>query len=372
MIPVFDESLLDDGDRLVAEDPQGLLRAAAAAGAQVRATAESADELARDGSFELRPRALILVGRPGPGAAATEVLAALLADSAQLPVVRCEVVPAWAGALDVVFVHSEDPGDVALAESVHAAGRRGAGMLVVAEQEGPLAAAAAGYSVLVSPRVPVPPGFGFPRVFAAGLWLANALGMLPTDLAGLAEALDVEAAGSHPAKEPFVNPAKSLALRLADRTPLVWGLDPVATAVARCAALSLATHAGVVSDAEGYDEALGRPALQRVALRATQGADIFGDPDEAGAGRAPVRLVLLGAVAGREADARREVAEDRFSGADIQAMPEELADVGTGPAVCAAVLALRFEMAALYLGLAADAFGRRGSSRTDAFASAAR
>lgn len=380
MIPVFDEGILDDRERIAAADTQGLLRASAAAGAQVRATADAADELAGEPWPGFRPRAMVLAGRPGPGAAATDVLVALLADSVRIPVVCSEVVPAWAGALDVVFVHSEDPGDVAMAESVHAAGRRGASMLITAPDEGPLAAAAAGYGVLLAPRVPVPPGFGFPRVLAAGLWLLDALGMRTADLAGLAAALDVEAAGSQPAKESFVNPAKSVALRLADRTPLLWGLDPVATAATRCAALSFAAYAGVVCDAESYDAALGMPALRLLAQRATQGAGIFedpygdqeGDPDGWCAGGTPVRLVLLGALPGREVDARRAAAEDRFAGVDVQAMHEELVDSGADAAVCAAVLGLRFELAALYSGFASDAFGRDGSPRSDVFASAGR
>ncbi|MGH3436873.1 MAG: hypothetical protein ACRDRN_10455, partial [Sciscionella sp.] len=250
-----DETLLDDPSRLLAADRAGLLRAAAAAGAQVRATAEAAAEIGVGEFAGVRPRALILLGRPGIGPSMVALLAALLPRSCPVPVVRADVVPSWVGPLDVVFVHCDDPGDVPLAESLVLAGRRGAQVLLTGPQDGPVAAAAAGSALLLPPRVPTPPRFGFARALAAGLVLARALGLLDTDTDQLADALDAEAERCHPDQESFLNPAKALALRLLERTPLLWGVDPAASAVAGYAAHALSTHAGVVCDAAPFPQA---------------------------------------------------------------------------------------------------------------------
>lgn len=367
---MFDDTMLDDTGRLAADGSAELLRAAASSGAQIRATVEAAGETAGERFDGARPRALALVARPGVGAAAMDLLAEVLGQQAGIPVVRARTAPTWAGPLDVVFAYGDDPGDVPLAESLHAAGRRGAGVLVSADDEGPLAAAVAGYGALVPPRVPVPEGFGFPRALAAGLWLAGALGWRTTGMDTLAEALDVEAASAHPGKESFVNPAKSLAMRFADRTPLLWGLDPLAVAVARYARRCLAAHAGVVADAASYEEALARPSLRWAVTRATDEADIFSDPHEHAAEAGLVRLVLLDVLAGHETELRREAAVARFGGADVLAPSGELGEPGLDPVICAAVAALRCEMAALYLGAASGAGGRGGARRPDAVASA--
>ena len=67
---------------------------------------------------------------------------------------------------------------------------------------------------------------------------------------------------------------------VADRTPLLWGLDQAATAVAWHAAFVLASHAGVVSDVAGYQQAIGRAALHRAAVQSSSGSDLFADPDD--------------------------------------------------------------------------------------------
>ena len=118
--------------------------------------------------------------------------------------------------------------------------RRGAEVVLSAPHDGPVAAAGAGRVRLIEPRVPVPPGLDFPRALAVGLVLVSALELLPTPLDpgldALADLLDAEAERNQPGHEPFMNPAKSLALRLDGHTPLLWGTDAVAAAVAGHAA----------------------------------------------------------------------------------------------------------------------------------------
>jgi hypothetical protein len=354
-VTVLDDSLLDDPARLTDQDTAGLLRAGASAGAQVRSTAEAASDAGLADLLDVRPRALVLVTRPGVGPEVARLLAALLGASCPVPVVVVDAVPSWVGALDVVLAHTEDPGDDVLAESVDRASRRGARVVLTAPEDGPVAAAAAGQAALLPPRVPVPPGFSFTRALTAGLLVVNALGLLRTDTGVLADELDVEAERNHPVHETFVNPAKSIALRLAERTPLLWGLDPVATAVAGRAATALAGFAGVVCDVTSYAQAMTRPGLLRAVLRqASSGADIFADPDDQPEGTAPLRVQLLAVRQGPEAQAAKRAAEDALPGADLMEPADETSG---GDAVCAAMLALRFELAALYLGLAAGTLG---------------
>jgi hypothetical protein len=354
---VFDDDLLDDPGRLEATDTGGLLRAAATAGAQVRSTAAAAEEAGLRRLAGERPRALVLLTRAGAAPAAAPLLLALLGPSCPVPVVTTRSVPMWVGALDIVLANTTDPGDPELAEGIDRAVRRGAQVVLTAPAEGPVAAAAAGRSVLLIPRIEVPPGLALPRTFTAGLLLLDTLGLLAIDPEELAGELDREAERDHVAHESFVNPAKSLALRLSERTPLLWGTDPVATAVAGHSAGALAAHAGVVAHAAGFHEAAALPALCQEAARAGGEADVFHDPfsdQTPRSGMPAVRPVLLGALPDPHAEPERLAALDALPCADVVTADEELMvrQGEPGAAACAAaVLALRFDFAALYLGL---------------------
>jgi hypothetical protein len=359
--PIPDDTLLDDPGRLIEVDSDGLLRAGAMAGAQVRATIAAATESNLARLEGVRPRALVLVTRPGLGPAAWRILAALLQPSCPVPLVLTDDVPSWIGPLDVVLGHTDDPGDSVLAESVDRAARFGASVVITAPEDGPVAAAAAGKAVLITPRVHVPPGFGFARVLSAGLLAVRALGFLDTDVDALADELDREAERDHMQHETFVNPAKSLALRLAERSPLLWGLDDVATAVAGHAVQVLATHTDLVCDVAGYPQAMSGTALHRAAVQASSGQDIFADPDDLDPGQvSPLRVFLL-AVRTAPGDPVRRQAAETLPGAEVIALMEE---ISADAAACAAVLALRFELAALYLGLASGTTGGSGRYAT--------
>jgi len=354
---VLDDSLLDDPARLAEADSHGLLRATAMAGAQVRATAELAAERGLADRLDVgRPRALVLVVRPGVGRAVSRLLAGLLAPSCPVPVVVCDAVPPWIGALDVVFAHSDDPADRELAAGIERASRYGASVVLSAPPDGPVAASIAGKGILLPPRLPVPPELTFARGLAAGLLTANALGLLVADVHSLADQLDAEAERGHLGRDSFANPAKALALRLAERTPLLWGLDPLAVAVAEHAAYAFGALAGTVCDVADYRQAVARPALLRAAVAGTGEQDIFADPDT-DAGAPKPRVVLLAVHTGPTVDAARFEASHTLPGAGVIALADEIA--GDDP-VRAGVLALRFELAAVYLGLAAGSMGGAG------------
>jgi hypothetical protein len=349
-----DDTLLDDLGRLSEVDSDGLLHAAALSGAQVRATVEAAQEAGIARLAGAQPRALVLITRPGLSPAVAKLLLALLGKACPVPVVLTDTAPTWLGPLDVVIAHTDDAGDTELAESIDRARRYGAGVVLTAPEDGPVAAAAAGQAVLITPRVPVPPGFGFSRALAGGLIAVTTLELLRTDLGMVADELDREAERGHMQHESFVNPAKSLALRLAERTPLLWGLDDVATSVAIFAAQVLGTHTDLVCDVAAYPQAASRTALHRAATRASAVHDIFADPDDLDPAQvSPLRVFLL-AVSAVATDPVRRLAVDAFPTADVLAPADEItADETT----YAAVLALRFQLAALYLGLAAGTTG---------------
>lgn len=354
----FDDTLLADPARLADADTAGTLRAAAMAGAQVRSSMELAEDLGFERRLDVgRPRCLVLVARPGVARGAIALLEALLGPACPVPVVVSDVVPAWIGALDVVYAHTDDPTDRELAASLDRACRYGATVVVSGPAEGPVPAAVAGSGLLITPRLPVPSPHAFPRALAVGLLAARALGLLRIDLEALADQVDTEAEKSHLGHETFVNPAKSLALRMAERTPLLWGLDPVGTAVARHAQYALATHAAVVSDVADHPQALSELALHRAAVSGTGGQDIFADPDDPGRSQPRLRVLLIAARTGPSVAATRMAAADMFGTADIVDIADEIEG---DEATRAAVLALRFELAAVYLGLATGTIGGAG------------
>jgi len=353
----LDDTLLGDARALAALDTGGVLRSAATAGAQVRSTAQAAQEADLAALSGHRPRALVLLRRAGAATPAFVMLAALLGPTCPVPVVLSEAVPSWIGPLDVVIAHTADASDGDLAESVGRAVARGAEVVLSAPGDGPVASAGAGRVRLVEPRIPVPPGLDLPRALAVGLTAVAALDLLPAPLSPgldeLADTLDAEAERNAPGNEAFMNPAKSLALRLAEHTPLLWGTDPLAAAVAEHAAAALAALAGVVAHAADIAQAATATALVR-RLDAGAERDIFHDPfaDDPVTEAPPPRLVLIGTA---EEDPLH-VALRRFGRerpADLLHPVDEVArGVRNAPLLRAGLVATRFDLAAVYLGLA--------------------
>jgi hypothetical protein len=356
---VLDDAVLADPQALAALDSAGVLRAAATAGAQVRSVAHGAREAGVGELAGHRPRALVLLCRPGASVAAAAILTAVLGPACPVPVVPAETVPSWIGPLDVVVAHTAEATDAELADALARAVRQGAEVVLSAPGEGPVASAGAGRVRLVEPRIPVPPGLDLPRALAVGLTAVAALGLLPAPLDPaldeLANLLDGEAERNQPGHEPFMNPAKSLALRLAEHTPLLWGTDAPGAAVAGHAATALATHAGVVAHADEIGRAAGAAGLRR-AVDLAADRDVFHDPfadDDAGDAAPPVRLVLL--ATGEEDPGQvslRRTGRTWPSGDLLH--PVEEVPRGSPHATLqrAALLASRLDMAAVYLGLA--------------------
>lgn len=348
---------LDDTDGLLEADRDGLLRFAAMAGAQVRATAAAVEEGALEalGSGD-RPRTVIWLSGRGPAEAAGAMLAAVLDSTAAEPLVLAGESLPWIGPLDVLVVAGDDPGDPLLASAAAMAVRRGARVVVAAPFEGPLRDATAGRAAVLAPRLWVPEEFGLCRYLAAGLATLAAVdrGIMAGDLSVLADELDAEALRNSAGREIFTNPAKALAERMSGRQAVLAGDCPASLALARHASSVLLRVAGYPVAATGLADAL--VALRRVAAAgSTDPVDaLFHDDELDGPLPSRLRVLALTLDAERPALSARTAAID---GVDLVGV-EDVGEAGSVPASNArpeqqlATLAVRLEMAAVYLRLA--------------------
>jgi hypothetical protein len=350
---------LDDVDGLLAADRGGLLRAASSAGAQVRATAAALDE----GQLEPLvsddpPRTLIWVAGRGNAETAGAMLAAAVGGSAAAPIVVAAEAPPWIGALDVMVVAGDDPGDPALVSAAATAVRRGARVVVVAPYEGPLRDATAGRAAVLEPRMWIADDFGLARYLAAGLATLDVIDpAMRIDLGALADELDAEALRNSAARELFTNPAKTLADRMAGHTLVLAGDCAATLALARhgCATLLRIAHQAVA--AVGLADAL-------VALRggmgrqsdADQETALFHDEELDGPRPKHVRTFALTLAAERAVVAARVAGLDGVDVVGAEDVPD-IADTAESPVSSGrpeqqlAMLAVRLEMAAVYLRL---------------------
>lgn len=366
-----DEELLDNPQALALQDPGGMLRFTASAGAQVReSTALTAEADLTALSDDGRPRAVVIAGI-GTAARTGDVLATVAGPRCPVPVIahRSAGVPGWVGAADVVIAVSASGRSPEALGAAEAAARRGARLVAVGAPDSLLQGVA---ERARAPFIPVPR-----RAPArASLWgltvpvllAARALGLVKVNEADLAETatrLDADAERCRPDAESFVNPAKSLALGIAGSIPVVWGSSPLATVAARRFADTLAANARYPVIAG----ALGEAGRGRVGLLdgvfgglAEAGRDIFADPDENETpdGQSRLRLVILRdgglnpeedadeplVVEERRADAVQTLAERRGVRCDVVT-----AEGGSALERLASLVAVP-DFASIYLGLA--------------------
>jgi hypothetical protein len=234
-----EEAVLNDSGRLIGSDHSGMLRALASAGAQVREAAVLAAEanlaaIADEG----RPRAVVVAG-VGTAARTGDLLETVAGPRCPVPVLahRSAGVPGWVGAADAVIAVSASGRSPEALAAADAAARRGARLVAIGPPDSELQALA---ERARAPFVPVPR-----RAPArASLWAltvpvllaARTLGLVriaEADFAETAARLDEDAERCRPSADSFVNPAKALALDLANSIPVVWGSSPLATVAAR-------------------------------------------------------------------------------------------------------------------------------------------
>ncbi|GAA4598033.1 D-arabinose 5-phosphate isomerase GutQ [Actinoplanes octamycinicus] len=366
---VADESLLNDEKSMLANDPGGMLRATASAGAQVRETAALAAEvdlsmLADEG----RPRAVVVAGI-GTAGLTGNILSTVAGPRCPVPIIghRSAGIPGWVGAADVVIAVSASGRSPEALAAAEAAARRGARLVAIGNPDSELEAMAE------RARAPF---IGVPRraPARATLWglaipvllAGRALGLVKVteaDIAETATRLDADAERCRPAADSFVNPAKALALGLAGSVPIVWGSSPLATVAARRFADTLAANARYPVMAG----ALGEAGRGRVGLLdgvfgglAEGSRDIFADPDDEDEAVTRLRLVVLRdgglnpeddadepvAVEERRADAIQTLADRRGVRCDVLT-----AEGGSTLERLASLVAVP-DFASLYLALA--------------------
>lgn len=266
MTPVFDESRLDDEEDLSRAD--GVLRPLAEAGARVRreagGAAEAIEAAVEANASEIRPRAVVAAGPD------SRLLRAVLEPWCPVPFVAWPgpSLPGWAGSLDLVAVLAPEGSDTGTASAVAEAVRRGCQLVVACPERSLVADHAAGRHSTVLP-------------VTTGDQLATAVVMLQfldrldlgpdSDPEEVAAALDEVAISCSPYRDLAVNPAKMLAIALADSLPLVWGGSVLAARAARRVAESIRRTSGRAALAADAEHLL--PVIE-----AARRHDVFADP----------------------------------------------------------------------------------------------
>ena len=276
----FDESRLDDEIALGSADLR--LRTLAESGARVRREAGAAKDSIAEAvarATDARPRAVIAAGPD------SRLLRAVLEPWCPVPFVAWPSagLPGWAGSLDLVVVLAPDGSDTGTASAVAEAARRGCQVVVACPVDSIVAQHAAGRWTSVLPT-------------STGDQLATAVVMLSflhqvalgpsSEPAAVADALDDVAIACSPQRDISINPAKMLAISLADAAPVVWGGSVLAARAARRVAESIRRTSGRTALAGDAEHLL--PVLEAARPR-----NVFADPYADGGGeRRPVLIVL--------------------------------------------------------------------------------
>jgi hypothetical protein len=281
----FNDAALDDPEALASADPW--IRPLAEAGARLRRDADRAlEELADVSSDGFRPRAVVAIG---PEA---RLLRAVLELSCPVPFVAWSHhgLPAWVGPLDVVVVLG-GPGSLGSASE---ALRRGCRLIVVAQPDSDLAMQTASRSTTLLPAATGDPLDGA----VVALLALRRFGLAPeVDPHAMADAMDAVAEACSHSRDLSHNPAKALAIELADSEPLVWGGTVLASRASRRIVEAVRAASGRVALAADASD------LAPILL-AAEPPDPFEDPFESGC--APQRLSLLIVSDGMEDAATRE------------------------------------------------------------------
>jgi hypothetical protein len=345
---------LDDVEGLLAADREGLLRAASMAGAQMRATAAALDEgVLEPLRSDQPPRAVVWVASRGAAEAAGAMLAAALGGSTAAPIVVASEVPPWIGALDVMIVAGDDPADPVLVSAAASGIRRGARVVVVAPDEGPLREVAAGRAVVLAPRLLISDEFALVRYLSAGLAALQVVDSgMSVDLAALADALDAEALRNSAGRELFTNPAKALAERLSGRDVVLAGGNAASVVLARHVGAILLRVAQQPVAAVGLADVL--VALRRgLASNPTDyESSIFHDEEIDGPLPARVRTVVFATDEERPAIVATLKGYDDVEVVSADDVPDLVTPRPSGrPEQQLVMLAVRLEMTAAYLRL---------------------
>ena len=275
----FDESRLDDESVLASND--AVLRTLAETGARVRRAAGDAAEATVEAVLRAeelsRPRAVIAAGPD------SRLLRAVLEPWCPVPFVAWPgpALPGWAGSLDLVVVLAPDGGDTGTASAVAEGVRRGCQVVVACPPGSLVAEHAAGRWSTILPA-------GARDQLATAVVVLEYLHRVSlgpeADADQVADALDHVAIACSPHRDLAVNPAKMLAIALADTNPVVWGGSSLAARAARRVAETIRRATGQSAIAGDAEHLL--PLIEAARPR-----DVFDDPFAEGGGE--VRPMLL-------------------------------------------------------------------------------
>lgn len=338
----FDESRLDDESALAGADLR--LRSLAESGARVRRAATDASEqiaVAVANSDDSRPRAVIAAGPD------SRLLRAVLEPWCPVPFVAWPgaALPGWAGSLDLVVILAPERSDPAAASAVAEAVRRGCQVVVACQADSMVADHAAGRWATV---LPISSGDQLATAVVLLDYL-HRIGLGPAaDADEVAAALDRVAISDSPHRDLAVNPAKTLAIALADANPLVWGGSVLAARAARRVAESIRRASGRGALAGDAEHLL--PVLE-----ATRPRTVFDDPfaDEVG----DLRTVLLILEDGADDPVAHEQRGRLISVAENQGVRVETLAFESGSEVAryaSLILSGTYTAAYLQLGLVPD------------------
>lgn len=333
----FDDRLLEDETALAGVDD--VLRNLAEAGSRVRHEVNASLEAMAALANAPRPRAVVAAGSDA------RLLRAVLEPWCPVPFVAWPGpgLPGWAGALDLVVViapggHSPDAASAA-AEAV----RRGCGVLVSTPAQSPLAESSASRSTVLLPTQTA----DVLAVAVVALQALHTLGLGPeVDAEEVAEKLVESALACSPRRDLGSNPAKDLAVELADAVPLVWGGSVLAARAARRVAEAMRQASGRTALAADAEHLL--PVIR--AAGADRKRDIFADPFDDPPAEARPMLIIL--------DDGSEETTIRMTRSRLLAEAEQsgvrhriVACTDGGPVSRYAALLTTGQYAAVYLGL---------------------
>lgn len=286
---MLDESLLDAPDALARVDRRGLLRGAAEAGARARiALRNTTDAGIGDLKPEGRPRAVLIAGAGSAAAGVADLITALAGTAA--PVARIHptgvaaepgalrwALPGWAGPVDLLLIATTDGSEPGLGILAEQAYRRGCTVVAVAPGRSPLSETVDGSRGLLVPMATSPNQHSYDSAAESGaraaadgpgaLWALGVpllalldrvrlLNAPPETLQRVADRLDSTATRCGPAVTTYSNPAKTLAVQLAESLPLIWTEGVGAAPVGRRFAAVLTELAGRPAIAAELPEAL--------------------------------------------------------------------------------------------------------------------
>ncbi len=243
---------LDDVEIVEAGDPGGMLRQVASSAAQVRTALRACAEadLSALGP-DSRPRAIVVAGSGGAGgsAFARDSLAAVcgLGTPVQVTGVSGYQLPGWIGAADLVIAVSRSGHTAEALALAGEAAWRGCDLVGVGAPGSPLQELVLRARGTFIPVTTVGPARAMPWALTVPLLvIADRLGAAQIGddaYEAAAAAMEDVSHQCRPSSESFVNPAKSLALDLVGRLPVIWGGSPVAAAAATRFASQLAANA---------------------------------------------------------------------------------------------------------------------------------